>query len=83
MKAANAGLAPAQVAVELYQTLTGMTSGSMEQNGEEYDIILNYPEGTYDDENQLRGKVLTGASGKQVTLGEIARIEYSQQAQMI
>ena len=83
LKAANAGLAPAQVAVELYQTLTGMTSGSMEQNGEEYDIILNYPEGTYDDENQLRGKVLTGASGKQVTLGEIARIEYSQQAQMI
>ena len=46
LKAANAGLAPAQVAMELYQTLTGMTSGSMEQNGEEYDIILNYPECT-------------------------------------
>ena len=83
LKAANAGLAPAQVAMELYQTLTGMTSGSMEQNGEEYDIILNYPKGAYDDENQLRGKVLTGAAGQQVTLGEIARIEYSQQAQMI
>ena len=83
LKAANAGLVPAQVAAELYQTLTGLTAGSMEQDGDEYDIILRYPKGTYDTESRLRSKVLTGVTGKQVTLGDIARIEYSQQAQMI
>ncbi len=83
LKAADAGLAPAQVAAELYQTLTGMTAASMEKDGDEYDIILNYPKDTFDDENKLRAKALTGATGKQVTLGDIARIEYSQQAQMI
>lgn len=61
-KAAAAGLAPAQVALDLYQTMTGVTSDQMELNGNEYDIILKYPEGAYEDVNQLMNKVLTGAT---------------------
>ena len=83
LKSANAGLAPAQIAGDLYQSLTGLTAGTLEMKGEEYDIILRYPEGTYADEKGLMEKVLTGATGKQTALSEIARVEYSQEPQMI
>ncbi len=83
LKTANAGLAPAQIAGDLYQTLTGMTADSMELGGEEYDIILRYPEGSYDDQNKLMEKVLTGATGNQVSLSDIAQLEFTEEPQMI
>ena len=55
----------------------------MEMDGEEYDIILNYPDGAYEDVNQLLGKTLTSQTGKTTTLGDIAHVEYDQQLQMI
>lgn len=82
-KAAAAGLAPAQVALDLYQTMNGVTAAHMDMDGKEYDIILNYADGAYEDINQLMGKTLTGAMGNQVTLQEIAEISYDQQLQMI
>ena len=82
-KAAAAGLAPAQVALDLYQTMNGVTAAHMELNGSEYDIILNFADGAYEDINQLMSKPLTGATGSQVVLQDIASVEYSQQLQMI
>ena len=82
-KAAAAGLAPAQVALDLYQTMNGVTAAHMEIDGSEYDIILNYADGAYEDVNQLMGKTLTGAMGNQVTLQDIAEISYDQQLQTI
>ena len=82
-KAAAAGLAPAQIALDLYQTMNGVTASHMELNGSEYDIILNYADGAYQDINQLMGKTLTGAMGNQVVLQDIATVEYDQQLQMI
>lgn len=83
LKAANVGLTPAGVAADLYATLTGVTAATMEQDGEEYDIVLNYPDGAYEDVNRLLGKTITGQTGKTTTLGEIAHIEYDEQMQMI
>lgn len=83
LKAANAGLSPAGVAADLYATLTGVTAATMEQDGKEYDIILNYPDGAYETMQQLLGKSLTGQTGKMTMLGDIARVEYDQQLQMI
>ena len=83
LKAADAGLTPAAVAADLYSTLTGVTAANMETDGEEYDIVLNYPDGAYEDVNQLLSKTLTGQTGKTTTLGEIAHIEYDEQLQMI
>ena len=83
LKAADAGLTPAAVAADLYSTLTGVTAANMEMDGEEYDIVLNYPDGAYEDVNQLLSKTLTGQTGKTTTLGEIAHIEYDEQLQMI
>ena len=83
LKAANVGLTPAAVAADLYATLTGTTAATMEKDGKEYDIILNYPDGAYENENQLLNKTLTGQTGKSVTLGEIAHLEYDEQLQML
>lgn len=83
LKAANVGLTPAQVAADLYQTLSGVTAATMEKDGEEYDIILNYPENAYDDVNKLLEKTFTSQTGATTTLGEIAHIEYDEQLQMI
>ena len=82
-KAASVGLAPAQVALDLYQTMNGVNAAHMEINGSEYDITLNYADGTYDDINKLMSKSLTGAMGNQVALKDIATVKYDQQLQMI
>ena len=82
-KAASAGLAPAQVALDLYQTMNGVNAAHMEINGSEYDITLNYADGVYEDINQLMSKTLTGPMGNQVVLQDIASVEYDQQLQMI
>lgn len=82
-KAASLGLAPAQVALDLYQTMNGVNAAHMEINGSEYDITLNYADGTYDDINKLLSKPLTGAMGNQIILKDIAAVQYDQQLQMI
>ena len=82
-KAASFGLAPAQVALDLYQTMNGVNAAHMEINGSEYDITLNYADGTYDDINKLLSKPLAGAMGNQVILKDIAAVQYDQQLQMI
>lgn len=83
LKAANAGFSPAQIGGELYSVLSGSKAGSMETNGKEYDIILKYPEGTYEDVNQLMDKTFLSQTGKSTTLSEVAHIEYDEQLQMI
>lgn len=82
-KAASFGLAPAQVALDLYQTMNGVNAAHMEINGSEYDITLNYADGTYDDINKLLSKPLAGAMGNQVILKDIAAVQYDQQLQTI
>ncbi|MDO5132755.1 MAG: efflux RND transporter permease subunit [Eubacteriales bacterium] len=82
-KAMAAGIAPAQIGLELYQTMTGVTADHMEIDGKEYSIILNYPDGTYDDINQLMGKIISSPYGTQVVLRDIATVEYDQELQMI
>ena len=82
-KAAAVGLAPAQVAMDLYQTMNGVTAAHMELNGNEYDIILNYADGTYQDINQLMARTMPTPYGTQIVLSDIAQVEYDQQLQMI
>ena len=82
-KAMAAGLSPAQVGLDLYQTMTGVTADHMEINGSEYSIILNYPDGVYEDINQLMGRTLSTPYGTQVVLGDIASVEYDQELQLI
>lgn len=76
------GLTAVQVAADLYNTLSGLTSATVTSNGEEYDIILEYPEGAYADIWSVMNKTIPTSYGTFITLDEIADVEYSEEMQM-
>ncbi len=76
LKSMAVGLAPVQVAGEMRNTLSGMEAATLTRSGQEYDIRLEYPEGEYDDMNDLLNLTLSTAYGTQIPLSELATVEY-------
>ena len=77
--AMNAGLAPASVAAEIYYTLSGMEAATVVKGGDEYSIMLEYPEGAYSDVNSLLDKRLSTPYGTTVALSDIAAVDYERE----
>lgn len=77
--AMNAGLAPASVAAEIYYTLSGMEAATVVKGGDEYSIMLEYPEGAYSDVNSLLDKRLSTPYGTTVALSDIAAVNYERE----
>ena len=78
--AMNLGLTPAQVAGEIYYTLSGYQAASVTASGEEYDIRLEYPEGSYADLNALLDKRIATPYNTTVALSDIAVVEYESES---
>lgn len=76
LKSMNAGLAPVQVAGEMYNALSGKEAATLTRNGEEYSIVLEYPAGEYETMNDLMNMTLTTPMGTQMPLSEIAEVRY-------
>lgn len=76
LKSMNVGLAPMQVAGEMYNTLSGKEAATLTRNGEEYSIILEYPAGEYETMNDLMNMTLMTPMGTLVPLSEIAEVRY-------
>lgn len=62
----------------LYSTLSGTKAMTVTSDGEEYDVDLSFPEGTYDNATQLLDTEVAG-----VPLSEMATLEYTDAAQTI
>lgn len=77
LKSMNVGLAPAQVAGEMYNALSGKEAATLTRNGEEYSIRLEYPDGEYETMNDLMNMTLTTARGTEVPLSELAEVRYT------
>jgi HAE1 family hydrophobic/amphiphilic exporter-1 len=77
LKSMSVGLAPAQVASELYNALSGTEAATLTRDGEEYSVRLEYPEGEYENMNDLLNMTLTTPYGTQVPMSEIAQVEYT------
>lgn len=75
-KALAAGTTEAQVAGQIYYLLSGLKATDMEIEGTEYDVILEYPEGKYDDFTVLMDYPIATQSGRQIVLRDIADLEY-------
>ncbi len=75
-KALAAGTTEASVAGQIYALLGGMNAATLEYGGTEYDVILEYPEGKYDDITALMDYPIATQSGRQIVLRDIADIEY-------
>lgn len=77
LKSGNVGLAAAQVAGELYNTLSGTEAATLVRNGEETSIRLEYPEGQYEDMNDLMNLSISTPYGTQVPVSELAEVVYT------
>ena len=74
--AMNVGLAPAQVSMNVYNTLSGVDAADVTIDGEDYDVTVEYPKGRYDNITSLLDQPLSTPYGSLTTLGEIAQVKY-------
>lgn len=77
IKAKAAGLTPAQVGGTLNNMLSGMTPTSLEIDGEDVDIKVEYPEDRYQTLDQLQSITLQTPSGSSVALTDVAEIHFA------
>lgn len=76
LKSMAVGLPPVQVAGEMRNTLSGVEAATLTRNGEEFKVRLEYPEGEYENMNDLLNLTLTTPMGTQIPLSEVAEIQY-------
>ena len=76
LKSMSVGLAPVQVAGEMHNALSGVEAATLTRSGQEYSIRLEYPEGEYNDMNDLLNMTLNTAYGTQIPLSELATVVY-------
>lgn len=72
------GMTPVQAAGGLYSMISGTEAMTITSNGEEYSVMLEYPEGTY-----TRASTLLDASVGGVPLSEMATLQYTDSQQTV
>lgn len=77
LKSMSVGLAPVQVAGEMYNALSGNEAATLTKNGQEYAVRVEYPEEEFRDMNALLNMTLATAYNTQVPLSELATVEYT------
>ena len=83
MRASAKRLSPLQVAGAVNSALSGKNAATLTEDGQEYDIWVEYPKDRYKTINDLTGLMLTNQVGQQVPLMDVATIEYSDSPQSI
>ena len=78
LKAMQYGLTPIQVALELNHVISGVNPINLTKDGSEYEVWLAYPEGTYDDLNQVMDLMIPTSFGITIPLRDIAEIVYTE-----
>ena len=76
LKSMAVGLAPVQVAGEMRNALSGVEAATLTRSGQEYSVRLEYPEGEYENMNDLLNMTLSTAYGTQIPLSELATVQY-------
>ncbi len=77
LKSMSVGLAPAQVAAEMYNALSGTEAATLTRSGTEYSVRVEYPEDEFATMNDLMNMQLSTAYGTQVSLSELAEVRYT------
>ncbi len=77
------GLSPMQIAGSVNQILSGTTATTLEVDGEDIDVRVEYPKEDYDTIDEVKGIMLTNAYGAQVALSDLAEIGFEDSPQSI
>lgn len=83
VKASAEGLAPAQVAGQVYAMLSGTEATTLNVNGNDLSVKVEYGDDQYDTIDKLQGIVLPTAAGSMVALTDIAEIGFKDSPQSI
>ena len=83
LKASAYGLTPVQVMGMVRTNLVGAEATTIRQDGVEYSVQVEYPEGRFENVNDLASMLLPTTTGGQVQLTEVAEIRYSDAPQSI
>ena len=76
IKAAAEGLTPVQVGQQLYSMLSGTTAMTMQVDGEDVDVKVEYPKDEYDNLQKVESIFLTTPAGAQVQLRDLCDIRF-------
>ena len=77
IKARAAGLTPAQIGGTLNNMLSGVTPTTMNINGDDVDVKVEYPKDRYKTLDQVESITLQTSSGKSVALTDVADIRFA------
>ena len=75
-RAQNAGTTPAAISMQVRYLLNGLTAATVDDGDQEYDIVLEYPKGKYEDVMSVMDYPIRTQTGKLVTLHDVADITY-------
>jgi len=75
-KAAALGTSEQMVAGQIYALLNGTTAATIDYGDREYDVVLEYPKGKYEDITALMDYPIATQTGRQMALRDIADVEY-------
>ena len=78
LKAMQYGLTPIQVGTTMNNVVSGMDAITVTNSGTEYKVKLEYPEGLYDNLNDLMNVEMSTPYGYSVPIHEIAEIQYEE-----
>lgn len=76
VKANAENITPLQIAGTISNILGGLEATTLEVNGEEVSVMVEYPDDEYDTIDKLQGIVLTTNTGSQVALTDLAEITF-------
>lgn len=77
LKCMDAGLTAVQVASEMYNACNGKEAMTMKMNSEEYSVVIEYPEGTFNDMNKLLNMQIMTPRGSTIIVDDVADVVYS------
>ena len=76
VQAAAEGMVPVQVAATVNSMLSGTEATTLEVNGEDVSVMVEYPEDEYDTLDKVKGIVLSNGTGGSVGLTDIADVYF-------
>ena len=76
LKAKSAGLTPSQIATAVSNCIDGVKATTIQVNGEDIDVKVQYAEDEYKSIDQVRGIVLTTGKGGSVALSYVSDAKF-------
>lgn len=76
-KAYAHGITPLEIASTVNSTLSGKEATTLDVDGDEVSVMVEYPDGLYDSIDELEGILFQSASGSYVPLTEVATVIFA------